>query len=119
MTKVIVYLFFFFEELKTKCAKKFKHKLLIFKFIKMKKLFLVAALGIAGLMSASNNIKVSESTNNQQSTYQGDWGCYGELWIYDDYAESWVLINHYSICCYDTPEQACAVEEQLLVITHN
>jgi hypothetical protein len=83
----------------------------------MKKLFLVAALGFAGLMSAGES--ESKTTENQYTVEvstvdQGDWGCSGQLWILDDYTDEWVLVNSFSICCYDTPEQACGVVQQHL-----
>ncbi|WP_312077165.1 hypothetical protein [Chryseobacterium sp.] len=80
----------------------------------MKKLFLVAALGVAGLMSASNNVETFEETIIRQNAEKEQYGCYGELWIYDDYSESYLLVNHFEICCYDTAEEACGVVNEHL-----
>lgn len=89
----------------------------------MKKLLLMAALTITAIVSASTrDAHKGEEIMSQienVNKFVGNWGCYGEFSLYDDWSGEWVVIKTFEICCYDTSEQACAAVEQELTLVSN
>lgn len=91
----------------------------------MKKLLSGMAILCFGLSFANGTnefIKSNDSKTQLEDIviFTGDWGCEGTLSMWDDWSGEYIVIKRFSVCCYDTPQEACgAVEQELETVAQS